>query len=58
MSCGRLSLYAFPDMYSNKKAPTLSVSAHVGLKPLIGAHVGSATPLRYPPIRFKFYAFL
>jgi hypothetical protein len=57
MLSGRLSLYAFPDMYSYKKAPTSSVSAHIGLKLLIGARVGSATPVRYPPIRMKFIAF-
>jgi hypothetical protein len=57
MSRGRLSLFAFPDMYSYKKALTSFVSAHIGLKLLTGAHVGSATPLRYPPIRMKFIAF-
>jgi hypothetical protein len=58
MACGRLSLYAFPDKYDNKKALTYSMSALVSLKLLTGAHVGSATPLRYPPIRMKSYASL
>jgi len=53
MSCGRLSLLAFPDKYDNKKALTSSMSALVSVKFLIGAHVGSATPLRYPPTRMK-----
>ena len=56
MSCGRLSLLAFPNKYSYKKAPTSFVSALVSVKLLTGARVGSATPLRYPPIRMKIYA--
>ena len=57
MLSGRLSLYAFPDKYSNKKAPTSYASALISIKLLIGARVGSATPVRYPPIRMKFIAF-
>jgi hypothetical protein len=53
MLSGRFSLYPFPDMHTYKKTPTSTVSVHIGLKFLIGAHVGSATPARYPPIRMK-----